>query len=69
MNWQQRAVIARATLQIIDRGIYLNQKSESIDLGKDLASAVLFCLLPVLVSVPLRVSLARGLTALASCPS
>jgi len=40
MNRQQRAAVARATLQIIDRGIYLNQKSESIDLGKDLASAV-----------------------------
>ncbi len=57
MNRQQRAAIARATLQIIDRGIYLNQKSESIDLGKDLASAVLFCLLP----------LASCLLPLASC--
>ena len=39
MNRQQRAKIAKETLEIIDRGIYLNQKNESIDLRGDLALA------------------------------
>lgn len=39
MNRKQRAEIARETLEIIDRGIYLNKKNESIELSQDLAKA------------------------------
>lgn len=39
MNRKQRAEIAIATLEIIDRGIYLNPKNESIELSEDLAKA------------------------------
>ena len=39
MNRQKRAKIARETLEIIERGAYLNQKNESIELHSDLALA------------------------------